>query len=142
MMHFKIVSKSRKIAGQFYLIENQEFVLIKILSLLTNPIFWLFYKGHRNSTIPDLLNIFLKFSFPQIQDRIRDVVEVCFISGRLLPLRTASSVVKVLLASGCSWSTRAQGGPSHVTAPIGAPASTRRTHLGHRRGSGAWTVWQ
>lgn len=84
MMHFKIISKSRKIVGQFYLMETQDFVFIKILSLLTNPIFWLLYKGHRNSKIPDLLNIFLKFSFPQIQDRIRDVVEVWFISGRLL----------------------------------------------------------
>lgn len=50
--------------------------------------------------------------------------------------------VKVLRVSGCSWCTRAQGGPSHAMERLGARGSSRRTLLGHRRGSGAWTAWQ
>lgn len=50
--------------------------------------------------------------------------------------------VKVPPVSGCSSRTRARGGPSLARARPDAPMSSRRTLLGHRRGSGAWTAWQ
>ncbi len=118
--------------------------------------FWLFYKGHRNSEIPNLLLnvlymcIYLKTSFPQIQDRTIRVTEVkqwqtaSWVSEWFSPvLRGRKAVpVKVLRVSGCTRCTRARGGPSPATEPPDAPGSSRRTLLGHRRGSGAWTAWQ
>lgn len=50
--------------------------------------------------------------------------------------------VKAPPVSGCSSRTRARGGPSPGRARPDAPASSRRTLLGHRLGSGAWTAWQ
>lgn len=119
--------------------------------------FWLFYKGHRNSEIPNLINVLneymcvcLKTSFPQTQDRTIRVTEVkqwqtaSWVSKWFSPvLRGRKAVpVKVLQVSGCSWCTRALGGPSPATEPDGALGSSRRTLLGHTRGSGAWTAWQ
>lgn len=112
--------------------------------------FWLFYKGHGNAEIPNLLNVLhicLKISLPLIRDRIgraREVYSGCWVSERFNTVFWGRKgiPVKVLRVSGCSWRTRAQGGPSHAMERLGARGSNRRTLLGHRRGSGAWTAWQ
>lgn len=49
--------------------------------------FWLFYKGHGNAEIPNLLNVLhicLKISLPLIRDRIGRAREVYFSRDRLL----------------------------------------------------------
>lgn len=51
-------------------------------------------------------------------------------------------LVKGPRLSGCSRRRRAPGGPSPGTGPAGARGSSRRTLLGRRRDSGAWTAWQ
>lgn len=130
------------------------------LSQVTH-MFWLFYKGHRNSEIPNLLIVLyiyiflyiyicLKTSLPQIQDRTIGVTEVkqwqtaSWVSEWFSPVLWGRKAVpvKVLQVSGCSWCTRARGGPSPATEPSGALGSSRHILLGHRHGSDAWTVWQ
>lgn len=120
--------------------------------------FWLFYKGHRNSEIPNMLIVLyimyiyicLKTSFPQKRDRTIRVTEVkqwqtaSWLSQWFSPvLRGRKAVpVKVLQVSGCSRRKRARGGPSPAKERPGAPGSSHHTLPGHRRGSGAWTAWQ
>lgn len=112
--------------------------------------FWLFYKGHRNSAKCSIYYLCLKTSFPQIQDRTIRLTEVkqwqtaSWVSEWFSPVLWGRKAVpvKVLQVSGCSWCTPAQGGPSPAMEPADAPGSSHHTLLGHRRGSGALTAWQ
>lgn len=116
--------------------------------------FWLFYKGHMDCQIPNLLNVIYLYiyisSLPQTQDRTIGVTEVTqwqtasWVSVWFSPVQWGRKavVVKVLQVSGCSWCRRAQGGPSPAMELPDAPGNSHRILLGHRRGSGAWTTWQ